>query len=133
MENHHARASADPEYAETPRRREASRSPERASKISAAKRGVPRPPHVIEAMRRANLGRKRTAETRAKISAAHRARGTRPPPAGKPWNTAWDALLGTMHDMDLAKRLGVGAVSVWRRRKALGVPSYRRGERNNPP
>lgn len=42
------------------------------AKIAAAKRGKPRPPHVVEAMRLANIGKKHTAETRAKMSAAHK-------------------------------------------------------------
>jgi len=40
-------------------------------------------------------------------------------------------LLGTMFDKDLAAKLGVAAISVWRRRKALGIPSCRRGNRSN--
>jgi hypothetical protein len=111
--------------------RQASRSPERAAKIAAAKRGKPRPPLVIEAMRRANLGRKFSAEHLARLSKAQRARGEWPPAAGEPWNPAWDALLGTMFDKDLAAKLGVAAISVWRRRKALGIPSCRRGNRSN--
>jgi len=55
------------------------RDPGRRAKIAAAKRGKPRPPEVIEALRRANLGKKLSAATRAKMSAAHKARGTWPP------------------------------------------------------
>ena len=55
--------------------------PERAAKIAAAKKGKPRPPHVIEAMRSANIGRKHTVETRRKMSEAHKRRGTMPPKA----------------------------------------------------
>jgi len=57
------------------------RDPARRAKIAAARRGKPRPPEVIEAMRQANLGKKLSAETRAKMSAAHKARGTWPPAA----------------------------------------------------
>jgi hypothetical protein len=49
-------------------------SPERAAKIAAAKRGKPRPRHVIEAMRRGRLGKPHSAETRRKMSEAHRRR-----------------------------------------------------------
>jgi hypothetical protein len=63
------------------------RDPVRRAKIAAAKLGKPRPPEVIEAMRRANLGRKLSAATRAKMSAAHKARGTWPPAARKPQAT----------------------------------------------
>jgi hypothetical protein len=107
---------------------------ERAAKIAAAKLGKPRPPHVVEILRRVHLGRKASAETRAKMSAAQKARGTVPPCAGKPWKwkSEWDALLGTMPDKALAAQLGVNYRTVWRRRKALGVPSCRpAGTRRN--
>jgi hypothetical protein len=48
--------------------------PERAAKIAAAKRGKSRPPHVIEAMRKANIGRKLSAAHRAKLVEVHRRR-----------------------------------------------------------
>jgi len=35
--------------------------------------GNPRPPELIEALRRANVGKKLSAATRAKMSAAHKA------------------------------------------------------------
>jgi hypothetical protein len=94
------------------------------------------PAHVAEALRRAHLGRKASAETRAKMSAAQKARGTVPPCAGKPWKwrKEWDALLATMTDKRLAAKLGVNYRTVWRRRKALGVPSCRpAGTRRNAP
>lgn len=58
--------------------------PARRAKIAASRRGKPRPPHVIEILRVVNWGKKASAETRAKMSASHRRRGTRPPKAGKP-------------------------------------------------
>jgi len=60
------------------------RDPVRRAKTAAARRGKPRPPEVIEALRRANLRKKLSAATRAKLSAAHKARGTWPPAARKP-------------------------------------------------
>jgi hypothetical protein len=56
--------------------------PGRRAKIAAARRGNPRPRHVIEAMRAATLGRKHTEQTRRRMSEAHRRRGTRPLKAG---------------------------------------------------
>jgi len=53
----------------------------RRAKIAAAKLGKPRPPEVIEALRRANLGKKLSAATRAKMSATHKRLGTWPPAA----------------------------------------------------
>ena len=50
------------------------KNPERAAKIAAAKPGKPRSAETIKAMRRANIGKKLTVETRAKMSAAHKRR-----------------------------------------------------------
>jgi hypothetical protein len=61
------------------------RDPERRAKIAASMRGKKRPRHVIEAMRKANLGRLPSEETRHKMSEAHRKRGTRPPWLNDPW------------------------------------------------
>jgi hypothetical protein len=52
--------------------------PTRREKIAASKRGRPRPAHVLEALRAANLGRPLSDETRQKLSEAHKKRGTRP-------------------------------------------------------
>jgi hypothetical protein len=54
-------------------------TPQRAGKIGDALRGKPRPRHIQKMLRRLRLGRKNSPEARAKMSAAHRARGTRPP------------------------------------------------------
>ena len=51
---------------------------ERRRKIGDALRGKPKPPHEQERLRSAQLGQKASAETRAKMSATHKARGTRP-------------------------------------------------------
>jgi hypothetical protein len=51
-------------------------------------------PHVIDALRRANTGRKLTKEHRAKMTAANLRNGTWPP-VGRVW-APWElALLGT--------------------------------------
>jgi hypothetical protein len=72
--------------------------PERREKIAAAKRGKPRPLHVIEAIVQAHIGKPPSEETRRRMSGAHRARGTKPPAAGRPWEQEENALLGTMPD-----------------------------------
>jgi hypothetical protein len=110
------------------RAREASCSPERAAKVAETKRGKPRPAHVIEALRKANVGRRPSAEHRAKTSEAHRVRGTYPPAAGRAFTPAEDNLLGTATDRELAERWGRHPTSVWKRRKYLGVRSYRSTE-----
>jgi hypothetical protein len=53
------------------------RDPVRCAKIAAAKRGKPRPRHVIEAMRRGRLGLRHSEESKAKMRAGHRARRAR--------------------------------------------------------
>jgi hypothetical protein len=58
--------------------------PARREKIATAKRGIPRPRHVIEAMAAARRGKPHTAEARRKMSEAHKRRGTRPPLADRP-------------------------------------------------
>ena len=57
--------------------------PERRRKIAEAKRGKKRPRHVMQALRRANPGRKLPEEQRAKMSETHKRRGTIPPKTGR--------------------------------------------------
>jgi hypothetical protein len=110
------------------------RSPERAAKIAVAKRGKPRPPHVGEALRVANLGKKLSADCRQKMSKAHKRRGTIPPAAGVPWTADEDALLGTMPDADVAARTGRTLVAVQSRRYVFGVPNVmKRNPISKPP
>jgi hypothetical protein len=59
------------------RARAMANSPEANAKKATAKLGKPRPAHVLEALRRANTGRKLTAEHRAKIAEANRRNGHR--------------------------------------------------------
>ncbi len=54
-------------------------APEANAKKAAAKVGVPRPEAVRKKLRRARLGKPLSAETRARMSATHRRRGTKPP------------------------------------------------------
>jgi hypothetical protein len=100
------------------------KSPERAAKIAAAKRGKPRPPGVNEALRKVNVGKKASRATRRKMSEAHKRRGTRPPLAGEPWTAEEDALLGTMKDRDVAARIGRSESAVSERRYALDVAAF---------
>jgi len=93
----------------------------RAQKIAKAKLGKPRPRHVIEAMRKARLGRKVSAETRAKMSAAHRRRGTRPPKAGRAWTAKEDRLVRTLPPRQVAKLVDRTMQAVYTRRNKLGI------------
>ena len=95
--------------------------PARARKIAKAKLGKPRPRHVIEAMRRTHVGRPLPAATRAKMSAAHRRRGTKPPKAGQAWTAKEDQLVRTLRPMQVAELTGRSMSSVHSRRAALRI------------
>jgi hypothetical protein len=105
------------------------RDPERCAKIAAARRGKPRPPHVVEAVRAAHTGSVHTAETRRKMSESHKRRGTRPPRAGRPWTSVEDEVVRTLRLREAAKVLtGRTPGSISSRRHTLGVPDGRRKE-----
>ena len=98
-------------------------------RLAASRRGQPRPAHVREAVREARLGTHHTAESRRKISEAHRRRGTRPPKAGRPWTPAEDALLHELAPAEVAERTGRTRRAVWHRREDLGLPDGRAGRK----
>jgi hypothetical protein len=83
-----AQARAPQKAGALARAQEQSRDPEadraRREKIAEAKRGKRRPAHVGEAVARAHRGTKASAETRARMSAAHKARGPGKGPPGSP-------------------------------------------------
>jgi hypothetical protein len=108
------------------------RDPERRAKIGAALRGKPRPAHVIEAVRKAQLGIEQSLETRRKRSEAHRRLGTRPPKAGQPWTAAEDRLVHLLRPAEVAKRTGRTLQAAWRRRQQLGLRDGRAGRSVNP-
>jgi hypothetical protein len=99
--------------------------PARREKIAAAKRGRPRPPHVVKAMRQGRLGTPHSAEAKAKMSAAHKRRGTRPPKAGRPWTPEEDDLVRTLPAAEVARRTGRTLLAVWSRRRELELPDGR--------
>jgi len=104
----------------------AGRSPERAAKIAAAKRGVPRPHGALDAAHDANRGRVVTKAQRRKMSESHKRRGTIPPAMkGPAWTDAEDAVLGTMADADVAARTGRTVAAVQSRRYVLRVERWR--------
>jgi hypothetical protein len=102
------------------------RDPQRRAKIAAAKRGKPRPAHVIEAMAAARLGTKHTAQTRCRMSESHKRRGTRPPAAGQAWSAKEDEWLRTLGAGDVISLTGRTGRAVWARRRSLGLPDGRR-------
>jgi len=97
------------------------RDPQRCAKIAASRRGKPRPPHVVEAVRQAHLGMRHTDATRQKMSIAHRRRSTRPPKAGRPWSQKEDALLRKLPPAEVVVRTGRTLAAVYLRRRVLGV------------
>jgi hypothetical protein len=105
--------------------RDATLDAHRRAKI-AAKRGKPRPPHVIEALAAANRGKPLSEETRRRMSAAHKRRGTRPPKAGRPWTAEEDELVRTLPAPQAAAKTGRPLCSVYGRRRQLTVPDGRR-------
>ncbi len=113
------------------RAHEAARSPEARAKIAAAKKGKRRPRHVIEAMRKGRLGKKHSAAARRKMSKAYRQRYEQLRQQGaafgdrRLFTPEEDALLGTDLDRVIAERIGHNLKSVAKRRKLLGIPSFR--------
>jgi nucleotide-binding universal stress UspA family protein len=96
------------------------RNPERCAKIAAARRGKPRPKHVIEAMRKTHLGRPLSAEHRRKLSEAQKRRGTRPPAAALAW-APWEIeLLKTLPASEVAEKTGRTLVAVFICRNRMG-------------
>lgn len=104
------------------------RDPERREKIAAARYGKKRPQSVIDAMRKANTGRKASAATRAKMSRTHKKCGTRPPRIGEPWTDAEDELVRTLPIKEVAAKTGRTEGAVNTRRRALKLPDGRRKE-----
>ncbi|HWB12682.1 MAG TPA: hypothetical protein VG826_25880 [Pirellulales bacterium] len=104
------------------------RDPKRREKIGASRRGKPRPPHVIAAMRKGRTGKPHSGEAKAKMSEAHRKRGTRPPKAGRPWTAEEDALCRALRPAEVVRRTDRTLAAVNQRRRVLGVPDGRRRE-----
>ena len=93
--------------------------PERREKIVAARRGKPRPRHVMEPVHAARRGSHHSEETRRQMSEAHKGRGTWPPAAGRPWTPEEDGLVLALSLKDAADRIGRTVASVKSRRRTL--------------
>jgi hypothetical protein len=100
-------------------------NPGTSERKAASRRGIPRPPHVIAALR-ANRPVV-TDELRAKLSAANRRTGNRPAKdrlrLWKPWE---DKLVWTLRAALVSKRTRRTLHAVYDRRHELGVPDGRR-------
>jgi hypothetical protein len=101
--------------------------PDRRAKIAATMRSKPRPrpAPVGQAVAEAHKGTSHSAATRAKMSAAHRRRGTRPPKAGRPWTEAEDVLVRELPPAEVVRQTGRTLVAVWSRRRVLHLPDLR--------
>lgn len=97
----------------------------RRAKIARSRIGKPRPKHVGEAVRKANLGRSLSDEHRRKMSESHRKIGTRPPWLNKAWEPWEDQLVRTLPTEDVMKKTGRSRVAVHMRRGKLGLPDGR--------
>lgn len=107
-------------------------APERRAKIAAARRGKPRPKHVIAAMRRRMKGTRLSNQARRRMSETHKARGTRPPAAGRAWEPWEDELVRTLPTAAAVTKTGRTLSAVRNRRYALGVPDGRRRGQRQP-
>jgi hypothetical protein len=87
--------------------------------LAGARRGKPRPPHVVEAMAAGRRGKPHSEETRRRMSEAHKRRGTRPPAAGRPWTPEEDELVRALTPAEAARRTGRTLEAVYSRRAAL--------------
>ena len=97
----------------------------RRFKIAISKVGKPRPKHVMEALRRANLGTPLDDATRKKMSESHRKRGTRPPWLNDAWEPWEDEAARTMSIKDAMEETGRTRNAVLMRRRKLRLPDGR--------
>jgi hypothetical protein len=97
-------------------------SPEACAKKSAALRGKPPSPNSVAALVARNK-LPRSPEHGRHISEALRRIGHRPADGARLWTAEEDALLGTMRDVEVARRIGHTVKSVRARRRVLRIPS----------
>jgi hypothetical protein len=103
--------------------REAARAPQARAKLAEARRGKPMHAKTATAFA-AYRNQAPSAESRRKMSEAHRRRGSRPPGIGRPWDVAEDALLGTMPAEAVAAQTGRTLIAVRERRAKLDIDGY---------
>ncbi len=106
--------------------RDAAQDARRREKLAASKRGKPRPPHVIEALRQSHLGKPLSKAARKRLSQAHRKRGTRPPWLNPAWTAEEDEAVRTLPAKEAAQKTGRSIGAVYNRRSVLRVPDGRR-------
>ena len=110
-----------------PKARLAAARPESRQKLADAHRGKPRHQSVVEALRRANLGRRATVEQRRKMSEAQRAWRAERPKIGREWTEFEDSLCRTLAPGEVAAATGRSLQAIYVRRHRLGLPDRRAG------
>jgi hypothetical protein len=101
--------------------------PARAAKISTALKGRAKSPAQAARLRTLFADRKHTAATRRKMSAAHKARGTRVPGTSPDWTPEQDELVRTLSATEAARRTGRSVSAIHTRWQRLGLPDRRAG------
>lgn len=92
--------------------------PERRAKNAASHRGKPRPPHVLEAVRKASIGRIASAETRRRLSESQKRHQAEHPRANH-WKPSEDRLVLKLKPKAAAERTGRTVAAVYYRRDRL--------------
>jgi len=92
--------------------------PIRRAKISAYHRGRPKPPHVVEGLRRIHLGKPLSAKHRRKVSKSLKRRVRRP------W-AAWEDALLELPMSDISAKTGRTIYAIQRRRREVLWPNGR--------
>jgi hypothetical protein len=98
--------------------------PERRRKFVESRRGKPRPPHVVDAVRKAHLGVKASEEARRKMRQTRKRLGIRPP-VGRVWEKWEDELLATLPAIEVARRTARTMTAIYCRRVVLKIPDGR--------
>jgi hypothetical protein len=80
----------------------------------------------VAAVRKRQLGKRHSKATRAKMSQAHKRRGTRPPWLNAAWSQAEDALCRSLPAAQVAEQTGRSLHAVYVRRSRLGLSDGRK-------
>jgi hypothetical protein len=109
------------------------RNPERGAKISAALRGKAKSAVEAKRLRTLRAGHNHSNDTRRKMSAAHKARGTRVAGTPPDWTPEQDELVRTLPAAEAARRTGRSVAAIHTRWQRLGLPDRRASSMRAPP
>jgi hypothetical protein len=96
------------------------RDPDRCRKIAEARRGKPRPQHILDAMHEARRGSHHTEGARRKMSEAQRRRVALVP-GTVPWTAEEDELVRTLPAEEVVRRTGRSLSGVYAAKSAKGA------------